>query len=1159
MSQKRTSPNNKLAEYVKIYLESSNRGDELEVRFGTNQWNPITKINFNNVIAKLKSMGFEGNASEDYHLNINNEYSDPRSGEKRISNIRTAINGLENIQNYCKKNTLDTEMLGFGTWAIQFEKKAIKFHNGEKLFPIDFKQFQFRVNYKEEKKLKPEFDLVKTMISKWNDNKKTFRFIKRFTFTHHDYPVKVDCSIVRTSKTFKTKYGYKMIPEYRVESAGLFQNQEHFEIEIEVDKTIHQHIYPLVVDYVKKIKSVIKLVMSGLQESNFPISYDEQKAISSEYMKVLHPNGPPERRIRTRDFIGPQSISLEMTNISTIDEDSRTSNIRQPYTVTDKADGIRKLMFIHNSGKIYFIDVNMNIQFTGVMCDNKNIYNTIVDGEHVLHDKFGKFINVYLAFDVYYVNKKDVRRLPFVKPPDVELEEGEVKKPNSKKNRLTILNETVFNNLQLSAFVGNAIPMSFKVKTFYISSGNDIFKNCNTILSREEESLFNYEIDGLIFTPSNTSVGNISKTDKMPTSKSTWWESFKWKPSKYNTIDFLVTTKKTEEGEDIIGNIFQDGEDMLLQTQLTQYKTLVLRVGFDEERHGYLNPCLDVINDNLPQRQRRQYSKNYKKNDYKPMPFYPTDPTPSYPAYLCNIILQEKGGVKYMFTEDGKSVIDDGTIVEFRYEMDEKKFWQWKPIRVRNKKTAEYRAGGSQYGNAYHTAQSIWKSIHNPITTEMITTGVDIPDDVVDDDVYYNRKGKTITESLRNFHNLFIKKSLIISASKPGGTLIDMSVGKGGDMSKWIKAKLSFVFGLDLARDNIENRLDGACSRFLNYKKTYDTMPYALFVQANSGLNIRNGDACFTEKGKEITKAVFGNGQQDAAVLGAGVLRQFGKGKGGFDVVSNQFSIHYFFENLTVLSEFLCNVSQCCKVGGYFIGTSYDGRKVFQHLEEKKIGESIHIIKDQVKMWEIKKEYSAKKFENNSNSVGFKINVYQESINKMFPEYLVNYQYLTELMENFGFVLPSREEAQELGLPNAMGNFNEMFDLMEELVRDRRLKKNDVGKALLMSPNEKKISFLNKYFIFKKVRDVDARQVARILSGQTEVQDVDDVKESLRLQAAVDASKIKKPKVKKLGKKLKLKSSKDGEPVKAKTVKPKLKLKRRKKLKIKKPTDESKK
>ena len=53
--------------------------------------------------------------------------------------------------------------------------------------------------------------------------------------------------------------------------------------------------------------------------------------------------------------------------------------------------------------------------------------------------------------------------------------------------------------------------------------------------------------------------------------------------------------------------------------------------------------------------------------------------------------------------------------------------------------------------------------------------------------------------------------------SKKGDNLIDYAVGKGGDLPKWINARLSFVLGIDLMRDNIENRLDGACARYLNY------------------------------------------------------------------------------------------------------------------------------------------------------------------------------------------------------------------------------------------------------------------------------------------------------------------------------------------------------
>ena len=69
-------------------------------------------------------------------------------------------------------------------------------------------------------------------------------------------------------------------------------------------------------------------------------------------------------------------------------------------------------------------------------------------------------------------------------------------------------------------------------------------------------------------------------------------------------------------------------------------------------------------------------------------------------------------------------------------------------------------------------------------------------------------------------------------------------------------------------------------------------MPDALFVSGSSSLNIRSGEACFTDKGKQITKAIFGDEVKDEKILGEGVYKQFGKGRDGFHIVSNQFSIH---------------------------------------------------------------------------------------------------------------------------------------------------------------------------------------------------------------------------------------------------------------------------
>ena len=177
----------------------------------------------------------------------------------------------------------------------------------------------------------------------------------------------------------------------------------------------------------------------------------------------------------------------------------------------------------------------------------------------------------------------------------------------------------------------------------------------------------------------------------------------------------------------------------------------------------------------------------------------------------------DDAGNKQMMTTD--KVFTDNMIVEFKYDSTKEKANRWIPIRVRYDKTAEFRQGIRNYGNAYHVANSNWHSIHHPVTENMITTGENIPSLDVDDDVYYNRISKvSFTKALRDFHNLYIKLVLIKNVSNKGDTLVDFAVGKGGDFTKWIKSKLAFVFGIDISKDNIENRLDGACARYLNYR-----------------------------------------------------------------------------------------------------------------------------------------------------------------------------------------------------------------------------------------------------------------------------------------------------------------------------------------------------
>ena len=620
-------------------------------------------------------------------------------------------------------------------------------------------------------------------------------------------------------------------------------------------------------------------------------------------------------------------------------------------------------------------------------------------------------------------------------------------------------------------------------------------------------------------------VGSYKMLEAGPKKKITWPYIFKWKPSEatmtfpksYNTIDFLVITKKGSDGKDVVTPIFENGMNNYESTQFNQYKTLVLTVGFDQTKHGYINPCQDVLDDKF-----LNPANMDDEDGYKPKQFFPSDPFDPL-AGLCNVMLEIDNNGKYQLFTEERQIFDDQMIVEFRYDMTKPGMWKWVPMRVRYDKTAEFRAGNSVGANDYKTANSNWRSIHNPVTEKMIATGEGIPGLEVSDDVYYNSiTSDKMTQRMRDFHNLYVKKALIKGVSKKDNILIDFACGKAGDLPKWIGSDLSFVFGIDISSDNIENRLNGACARYLNFRKTTKNMPYALFVNGNSSLNIRSGINMFNDKANQITKSVFGSIGTNKE-LGSAVTRQHGKAHNGFDISSCQFAIHYMFENKKIFYNFIRNVAECTKIYGYFIGTCYDGMNIFNMLKKKQEGESKEIYIDDKKIWSITKSYNAATFEDNESCLGYKIDVYQDSINQTLPEFLVNFDFLTSTLEKYGFNLLTREEARYMKLPQGSGMFDELFNAMVYDVKKNPEKESDYKEALFMRDYEKDISFLNRFFIFKKTSTRNAEKLTKSLLDELPYQeDIEQTGTILARKVVKETQEIVKPKTKKLQEKLKL-------------------------------------
>ena len=86
-------------------------------------------------------------------------------------------------------------------------------------------------------------------------------------------------------------------------------------------------------------------------------------------------------------------------------------------------------------------------------------------------------------------------------------------------------------------------------------------------------------------------------------------------------------------------------------------------------------------------------------------------------------------------------------------------------------------------------------------------------------------------DNLRKFHN-WIKLQLITDAkhSTNGKSLLDVAVGRGGDIFKWTKNNIGYVTGIDNDAKSIyeKNEFDGAIQRY-NLMKTQMKVPRCYF------------------------------------------------------------------------------------------------------------------------------------------------------------------------------------------------------------------------------------------------------------------------------------------------------------------------------------------
>lgn len=277
------------------------------------------------------------------------------------------------------------------------------------------------------------------------------------------------------------------------------------------------------------------------------------------------------------------------------------------------------------------------------------------------------------------------------------------------------------------------------------------------------------------------------------------------------------------------------------------------------------------------------------------------------------------------------------------------------------------------------------------------------------------------------------------------GKIFDFACGKGVDLNKIIKGRYSELVGMDFDLNNINFAIEYYKGLSVKFK------PRAFYFRGDGSKLIFPNQACgFTDTDKVSA-------------------RKYIPMKYYFDVVSVQFAMHYFFENEIKLRSFIQNLNDNLKIGGYYIGTCFDGKRIYDSLKgEKFISGKLYSGE---LFWKIEKGYKTRLgLDTDKPIYGKEISVYVKSIGRTHLEYLVNFNFFTKLMEEYGFEMIFIKPFEEL--------YDELMN--KENDNDFNIEKNK-DTAEKMSDDEKTFSFFNNAFCYKKISNSSDSLLSKLI------------------------------------------------------------------------------
>lgn len=902
--------------------------------------------------------------------------------------FRITINGLFYIQEYFRSNSLYS--LPENSWYVMQKKPYELYKKG---YPLD--DIGIKLNLKEEIHLEKNNEIVVRMLQNWNQINKYFRLKNRYSYLVDEIYC-IDLTVVKSGNTTQT------IIESQIHEE---KNNEKYEIELE-------YIPNIIINKKQKFNLekwfvILNNIFCTLNNTRVSTSISELKTIEKEYYSLISKKNIDivYDKIKKSYKLSPNVVTL------TLDKLNNLIDNKHQYYVTPKSDGLRMSGFIDKNGKLFLFGKHSQyFEYTGVIF-KPECKNSIFDGELITKTKDNVEIYHYLIFDCYYNKGIDIRYegLPV---------------------RRNICSDLLDNNIIKYENLSNNIKCQVILKEFVHLITGTFAEKCRYCFELISDS--QYENDGLIFTPSDAVGGDElyenqrNTPNKFIKSGINFDRLYKWKDSKFNSIDFRIKFISTFEIPILINN------DYVLQ----KYQKCVLYIGCPEGKlpiYTRKNFLQDITNPVKSYQKNKSNNKNENENEFQPI-----EPFDENACYVSLPIIDGKIRCKVNSRWEGNTINNDD-IVEMIYDLNESSDKKWIPIRIRKDKDTP---------NFIDNALDVWRSIHLPITENMLTGNEDIPDivSISENDKYYNVTDRT-DNNLRKFHRVYVKKLLFANTvgiinnnTNISPRLLDIGSGKGGDISRYIENNAT-VIGVDSAIDNLHNPIDGAYKRltkiYNNHKKRKNNIPKdkIIFIAGDGGKLFTDSNTFISNNDDYYKQFVTEN--------------TIFENKHTFDTVSVFFAIHYFFKSKQIFNNFIQNIADNVKIGGYFVGCCYDG-DIIHKLFEKQLEENDNNILTFRKtngdiILEIEKNYTGI-LDDTDKSFGKEINVIVQSINKKHPEYLVNFTLLSKELFKIGFIMTESN------------NFEYYYNSDPSNLENYPL-----------DPEEKNASFLNRTFIFKRI------------------------------------------------------------------------------------------